>query len=103
MNRIGFRVQGRQQTLAREVIGGQTIGTFGQVLLNVLIALREFLHQIRGAVEMGDHFILIGIETLLNVVQLALGSIGSGIGQQTRNHETDGNTGDQCKCRQQPN
>jgi hypothetical protein len=51
----------------------------------------------------GDHFVLIGVETLLDVIQLALCIAGRRIGQQAGQRETCNDTDDQGQGRQQPN
>ncbi len=99
---IGLRVQRGQQTLAGQVIERQTVGAFCKVLLNVLIALRKLLYQIGRAVEVSDYLVLIGVETLLNVIQLALSAVRNGVGQQTCHQKTNDDTGHQGERRQQP-
>src|SRR3546814_6474358 len=68
-------VQGGQQALASLLVEGQAIGTLGQMILDVLVALGEFFHPRSGAVEVSDHFILITVDKFLNVVQLTLRAV----------------------------
>ena len=72
-----FGVQCSQQALASDFIQGQAVGAFGQVILHVLVALGQFLDQHGGAVEVGDHFVLVAVETLLDVIQLTLCAAGA--------------------------
>lgn len=99
----GLGVQGGQQALASLFVQGQAVGTLGEVVLHFLIALSELLDQRCGAVEVGDHFILIVVKTFLNVIQLTLRAARRGIRQKAGDQETNGDTGNQGKSRQQPN
>ncbi|MCY1182471.1 hypothetical protein D9M73_230330 [compost metagenome] len=72
------------------------------MLLHLLVALGELLHQVRRGVEVRNHFALVGIEALLQVVHLALHLVRGGIGQQAGDEEPDGDPDDQSECRQQP-
>jgi hypothetical protein len=40
-----LRMQGSQQALAGQLVEGQAVGAVGQVILHVLVALRELLDQ----------------------------------------------------------
>ncbi|MNC34074.1 hypothetical protein D3C75_824910 [compost metagenome] len=96
-------MQCSQQALASDFIEGQAVGAFSQVILYVLVALGQFLDQHGGAVEVGDHFVLVAVETLLDVIQLTLGAARRGIGQQASDDETNHHADDQGQGRQQPN
>jgi len=73
------------------------------VILYFLVALGELLDQGRGAVEVGNNLVLITVKTFLNVIQLTLRAVRRGIRQQASNQESNGDTGNQGKSRQQPN
>ncbi|MNJ73399.1 hypothetical protein D3C77_701870 [compost metagenome] len=88
-------MQGGQQALAGQFVQGQPAGTLGQVFLHFLVALGELLDQVGGGVEVSDHLALVGIETFLQVIQLALRPVRSGIGHQAGDQETDADTGKQ--------
>src|SRR3990167_602349 len=65
--RIG--VQGGQQALTSLLVQGQAVGTLGEVILHFLIARSQLLDQVCSAVEVGDHLVLITVETFLNVIR----------------------------------
>ena len=97
-----FSAEGSQQALPGYFVGGQAVGSLRQVFLYVLITLGQLFYQAGGGVEVGHHFALIAVETLLQIVQLALGAVRCGMGQQAGGQEADGNTNQQGKGRQQP-
>ena len=80
-----------------------SISAIGEVILYFLVALCELLDQGRGAVEVGNNLVLITVKTFLNVIQLTLRAVRRGIRQQASNQESNGDTGNQGKSRQQPN
>ena len=96
-------MQRGQQALAGDVVEGQAVSAIGEVILYFLVALGELLDQGRGAVEVGNNLVLITVKTFLNVIQLTLRAVRRGIRQQAGNQETNGDTGNQGKSRQQPN
>ncbi|MOA49719.1 hypothetical protein D3C78_1726330 [compost metagenome] len=93
-------MQRGEQALAGDFVQRQAVGAFGQVLLDLLVALGEFGHQGGGAVEMGHHFVLVAVEAFLDVVQLPLGAARGGVGQQAGDQETNGDTHHQGEGRQ---
>ena len=84
------------------LLGSQAVGALGQVFLHFLVALGELLHQAGGGVEVGLHLVLVAVEALLQVVQLALGAARGSVGQQARGQEADGDAGEQGQGGQQP-
>ncbi|MNN37266.1 hypothetical protein D3C81_1512020 [compost metagenome] len=95
-------MQGGEQALLGQFVESQALGAVGKVLLDVLIALGEFFHQIGGGAEVRCHFLLIATEAILQVIHLTLHLVWSGIGQQAGNQEPDDAPDDQGECRQQP-
>ncbi len=92
-------VQGSQQALTSLFVQGQAVGTLGEVILHFLIALSQFLDQCRGAVEVGHHFVLIIVETFLNIVQLTLRAARRGIRRKASDQKPNGDTHNQGKSR----
>ncbi|MCY1188155.1 hypothetical protein D9M73_292240 [compost metagenome] len=88
-------MQRGQQALAGQLVQGQAAGAFRQMLLHLLVALGELLHQAGGGIEVSDHLALVGIETFLQIIQLALGPARGRVRHQAGDQETDADTGKQ--------
>ena len=78
------------------------IGTIGQMLLHILIALGQSVDQRSRRVEVGDDIGLIVVEALLQFIQALLGAIRVLDGDLARNKKTDASPGCQSKHQQQP-